>query len=780
MGNTNNVHWGVDRPVNNMFTGREDILEDLEQKLREAARAGMNDKQPRIVISGMGGLGKSEICLQLAQRLRSLFWGVFWIDVSTPSLAQNGFLGIADRLKISATTWEDGRRGLANVHQRWLLVLDNADDPDLDYQTYFPPSSYGVVILTSRNADCEQYATADFIALTQLARGDAQHLVFKAARVPDGERSAVENDARAVAALLNSHPLALIQAGAYVAHGHCTLARYPEVFTRFRKRLLAFRPLQVQSRYGDVYACFQASIQILQSSATASAQDALQLLPLLSMYGTREIPLQLFEAAWNGGRKFLALGDSLDSHDLALTSWHVSRLPAFIDPDNNSWDPFRLIEAVHTLRSLALVSATAQGEQMRVSMHPLLHAWARDCQDEQQQHTSWVSASCIIAISSSDREFWRSQARLLQPHLQVLLDCDMRCIYGSDRSVSITEILIECGWTLEMLRDDNSLLRLTDRLCAHHQLSRVVVKEEWLSLYQLRGSALLHHGKFKDSIVVLEQIAKIRERLVDDHPDRVKSQHDLARAYVSNGQVNQAITLLEHLNRIQEKLAEDHPNRLASQHELAAAYRVKGQIVEAIKILEDVVRIESEDLPKNQPNRLASQHELACAYVAIGQISEAIPRLEYVAQIKEELTEDHPSRLVTQHELAYAYLKNARVEEAIVLLEHVVRMQESLAEDHPLRPASQGLLACAYQESGQVEKAARLLTAGTRPRERLEKDKKSTHVGFTQRNPDSSPAVDPSMCSPSHNASESLVSQVVNLQSTSDLTHHQVLRRTNR
>ena len=56
--------------------------------------------------------------------------------------------------------------------------------------------------------------------------------------------SDTSDDAQVVASLLLSHQLALIQAGAYVSRGHCTMAEYPCVYERQRKRMLAFRPAE--------------------------------------------------------------------------------------------------------------------------------------------------------------------------------------------------------------------------------------------------------------------------------------------------------------------------------------------------------------------------------------------------------------------------------------------------------------------------------------------------------------------------------------------------------
>ena len=73
--------------------------------------------------------------------------------------------------------------------------------------------------------------------------------------------SSDETSADEVARLLGYHPLALLQAGAYVARGHCSLAQYPKVLEEHQQRLLRYLPVQAESRYGDVYATFEASAE---------------------------------------------------------------------------------------------------------------------------------------------------------------------------------------------------------------------------------------------------------------------------------------------------------------------------------------------------------------------------------------------------------------------------------------------------------------------------------------------------------------------------------------
>ncbi|KAK6429616.1 hypothetical protein LTR95_014238 [Oleoguttula sp. CCFEE 5521] len=123
----------------------------------------------------------------------------------------------------------------------------------------------------------------------------------------------------------------------------------------------------------------------------------------------------------------------------------------------------------------------------------------------------------------------------------------------------------------------------------------------------------------KEAVRLLEQVVAIEERvLAEDHPDRLTSQRELARAYLANGQVKDAVRLLEQVVAIRERvLAKDHPDQLASQHELATTYQADGQVKDAMRLLEQVVAIRERVLAEDHPDRLASQAVLASAYQAL-------------------------------------------------------------------------------------------------------------------------------------------------------------------
>ena len=63
-----NTHWMVPRLVNSLFIGRSELVERIHNALRNNDPG--TSKQKRLVITGIGGIGKSEVCLQVADLIR--------------------------------------------------------------------------------------------------------------------------------------------------------------------------------------------------------------------------------------------------------------------------------------------------------------------------------------------------------------------------------------------------------------------------------------------------------------------------------------------------------------------------------------------------------------------------------------------------------------------------------------------------------------------------------------------------------------------------------------
>lgn len=632
-------------------------------------------------------------------------------------MAERSFLEIAQGIDIPASTWQEAIRGIANLKNTWLLVLDNCDDPDIDYLDYFPEGAFGVIIMTTRNNECQQYATTKSVALDGLSGGDSKDLLLKATCLPRAEYSIHDKDAQIVAKLLQSHPLALIQAGAYVSRGHCSLADYPSVYEQQRGRLLSYRPRQAQSRYKDVYTTFEISANSLKNSNSSTHRDALQLLPILAVCGSSHLPLSLFEQGWAHARKFrsdLADDEVDDEYLCRLTQWHFNHLPPFFPGASGIWDQSRLVEAVSILRSFSLVSTSLYNGHLHVSMHALVQAWARDRQNDTQQHETWLQMASVAAFALSDiGNLSQKFLRQLQTHIEALASWEPAKMFAQERPKLICKILVNVGVYLRQMRAETKLALLLDKVFTHLHLDIMKVEPAWTGLYQLAAECFDLHCKHDKVISILEQVVDIRRQsLPATHPSIMNSESTLASAYKDVGRIKEAVALLEHAVSIGKRaLPEDDPYLLISQHVLATAYHSNGDVKKAIALLEHVVQAEARTLAEDDPSRLTSQYGLANAYHVYGDFEKAIVLLEHVVKIERgTLAEDHPDRLVSQHELASIYYAKGDVEKAIALLEHVVKVRERvLAEDHHDQLTSQYVLASAYHSNGDVEKAIALL-----------------------------------------------------------------------
>lgn len=67
-----NEHFSIPQGVENDYTGRLSILEDVKNALTTPSSPGKTQMQKRIVIYGVGGSGKTQFCCKYAQLYREM------------------------------------------------------------------------------------------------------------------------------------------------------------------------------------------------------------------------------------------------------------------------------------------------------------------------------------------------------------------------------------------------------------------------------------------------------------------------------------------------------------------------------------------------------------------------------------------------------------------------------------------------------------------------------------------------------------------------------------
>ena len=234
------MHWMGPHSRNRDFYGRDEILRQLEQELTLDQRETSSSPGVRsFALCGLGGIGKTQTAVEYAYSRRHLYDVVFWMQADGVSKLNQSFALLAEKLCLldaknlsdpgatrkAALDWlsESGRRGISCSQEaqplRWLLILDNIDDPDTLLE-FWPPAGSGAILMTSRDpyAKSRRYsnhASKKGIDLDSLSSIDGSGLLR---RLNENDTYAERNIAsyEALSQRLGGLPLAIIQVSAYI------------------------------------------------------------------------------------------------------------------------------------------------------------------------------------------------------------------------------------------------------------------------------------------------------------------------------------------------------------------------------------------------------------------------------------------------------------------------------------------------------------------------------------------------------------------------------------
>ncbi|KAH8595392.1 kinesin light chain [Bisporella sp. PMI_857] len=694
---------------NRQFVGRSEELDTLKQKLL------VNKDCQKVAISGLSGIGKTQVALQFAYSVKKNCpeFSIFWVQALSIETFKQGYMEMAGALGIHMG--QKSKKDIKMLVQKqlctktagkWLLIVNNANDLDLLHRpkqtesllAFLPESENGLTIFTTRHGSVAQYlAGSDVIEIRKMTGQETVDLLKKS--LVRKSLSYSLEIAMNLLTKLKYLPLAITQAAAYINTNKSSISEYLRLLKNTEQNAITI----ISTDFGDKTR-YQNLTNAIAKTWTITFNKILE-------RDTLAADLLAFISSHPEARLARAIGI------LCLYSFLKRR------DDSTKLDTHRL---VHLATKIWI---SQNGREAKTSKAAMKHLSEIFPSSDYTNRKIWREYLPHVArIDKSE------QCKDTEEKSELCLKVGM-CLYVDGRMKEAVLWLREsCEWRDRNLAQDDA-----DRLLSQHELAGayrangevteavklleriVTVKAEVLaenhfsrlaSQHELAG-AYRANGQVTEAVKLLERVVAIEaEVLAEDDPSRLASQHGLAGAYQSNGQVTEAVKLLKRVVAIQaEVLAEDHLSRLASQYELARAYHANGQVTEAVKLLERVFAIEAEVLAEDHPSQLASQHELARAYHANGQVTEAVKLLERVVAIRTEvLAEDHPSRLTSLHELAIAYEANGQVTEAVKLLERVVAIRtEVLAEDHPSQLASQHELAIAYKANGQVMEAVKLL-----------------------------------------------------------------------
>ncbi|KAF9556642.1 hypothetical protein CPC08DRAFT_752398 [Agrocybe pediades] len=756
------------RPIaTSRFVGRVKEMGKLKAhfKIRDTSGA-----RHSFLISGMGGIGKTQLCLQFVEDAmdNSTFSRVFYVDAATEESIASSFKGIfhnTQDLKSSGLSESPDSvlAWISRLEEDWLIVYDNAEE---SVAKYLPGGRRGNILMTSRNPGLARHTGGAHIALDEMTEEDALAL-FKASGCHEILSPEDERLSRDIVSSLSFIPLAVDLAGAYTASfsGFCDLHEYLELLSVKRAQVLNPISIADATPYNNtIYGAWELSMKGLEDVAASSharqeaAQSALAILQIFSFFHHSVIDENIFKRAAVAYHTASAHENDFFCPPM-LSSVALKILQ--LDGTKNDWDNGYFRKGIQMLLSASLIKKSTMSERVVYSVHPLIHEWVRNKYIPHDQALPQDAHIIMLSsISLFDNVHYQKTITPLLPHIkayqqytldQILINQEyndyifrrLRFFYGRTslfgEEKKILPIMIE--QRKQALGENKDTLSSMHKLaiCLKNQGKLVEAEEMYSKVIALRtkilgddhpstltsrsdlGSLYMAKGQWEEAKAIILPILEARTR-GDDHPSTLTSRRNLGSLYMAKGQWEEAKAILLSVVEARTRIfGEENMNTLSSMHVLARCLNNQGKLAEAEEMYSKVIVLQTKILGYDHPSTLTSRHNLGSLYTDKGQWEEAKAILLLVVEARTRVFgEENMDTLSSMDELAHCLDNQGKLAEAEEMYSKVIAHETKiLGYDHPSTLTSRHNLGSLYAEHGQLEKAEVMLIPVVEARTRV-------------------------------------------------------------
>lgn len=721
---------------NDFFTNREDILTSLYQSFPSDSSTVF--PQP-VALSGLGGIGKTQIALEYAHRYKNRYRNVFWAKATSRASLVSDFVAIAALLNLSERNRKNQNEIVAavkdwlQVNSEWLLILDDVEDLEAT-NDFIPPGSRGHILLTTR---MQALGTiAQHIPVSKLSTEEAATFLLRRthtiAKDADIDMAPLENRtlAKDIALQMDGLPLALDQAGAYIEERHWSLSAYKNYYAQHLIELLRKRGDSPFSHDTSVIATWSISFERLAKTHAAASQ----LLCFCAFLAVDQIPEEIITSG------HALLGSALD---------YVARNPFALDNAIDELRKFSLIARnprTRTLHVHGLVQAvirTALQEKMQdvIQSDEEPHVWAErviraiNHVFPKAAYKNWSECEKYIAhaMACTDLiEQWQTEfpedaqklefpeaARLLHEAGSYLLD---RVQYrqalrlytlalGIRKKLSNPDDLAtsynDLGWLHRTLSEYEAARPLFDQALqirkhrSQQALAETLNDLAWLDY---------NEGRYIEAEDHNQRALAIRESLDVDDVGLASSLNNLAWIHYILGKYDEAKSEYSQALAIRRRIEPNHPYTATILDNLARLHRKLDEYKEAEKLFKDALEIREQALGENHPDVAHSYDGLGFLYYRLGKYDLAAEYYERALAIHRRAWQSphpHVSQILTnQARLAYAQGHYTQAKE---LYQQALAIREGRREhEHPDVAHILSHLARLYRRLAEYDEAERL------------------------------------------------------------------------
>jgi tetratricopeptide (TPR) repeat protein len=647
-----------------------------------------------MTIYGLGGCGKSALVLEFAYRAlaecaRDL---VFWVPAISRESFELAYREIATRLRLPGHADPNTdintlvKEALSAASSgRWLMIVDNADDPtvlsslvDSDLEShrlidYLPHSRSGAVLFTTRSRKAARtYTPGHVLELKDMSQGEAKELLTQHIA-----EEVLLDDVTAISQLLSilaCLPLAIVQAAAFINNNEISISDYVSLFQDASAEIELFsEQFEDPSRYREMDSTVAKTWHISFDQIRKQDPLAAEYLSFIACIDRINIPQSLLPLRGSAVQRVKALG--------TLTGY------AFITERQ------QITQEVNRERFF--------------DMHRLVHVASGAWLHEHGQWASWAHTVVdrleeVVPLGGHEgKDLWI-------PYLSHAIHVAGRrsSLVGETARASLLKRVGQC---------QESLGQYTAAEISHRQASslrkEVLGPEHPSTLTSMDDLALVLHsqGKYKEAEAT-NRLALMQEEKVlgREHPSTLMSMGNLAAVLDRQGKYKEAEAMnRQTLAQMENVLGREHPHTLMSMGNLAAVLDRQGKYKEAETMNRQTLAQKEKVLGREHPSTLMSMGNLAAVLDSQGKYEEAeVIYRRTLARRQKVLGYEHPSTLISMGNLAAVLNRQGKYKEAEAMnRQTLLQMEIVLGREHPDTLTSKGNLAAVLDRQGKHKEA---------------------------------------------------------------------------
>ena len=615
--------------------------------------------------------------------------------------------------------------------------MDNADDPRVKLDQYFPEGERGHILLTTRVPAHKDYGTvgSQFFHFEGLEQNDGNELLLKAASKPLPPDSLTERLVTSITRALGSLPLALIHAGKAVNKGLCKLDDYLDYHKVETRRLRDARSkgfVEYDELYINVYSAYEVNFLGLTRNAMAESEggrteatDAIQLLRMFGFLHHDHIRLEFLSNAI-AYPKIEREQHLKDKADLQSRSWEQmlkgmaiellqfvfkDRTPPVLPEILRNTDAFgydnkvRLRAALNELTQFSLI--TYNDNDNDYSIHPVIHGWARERPDfSATEQAIWCQAAAnalaqnILLPPLANTEQDERLRQYLVPHVDHVRERQREI---QEAIIRNREKSIKPSWLfIKPKKTETQVTQLA-------KFSRVYAQ----------------CGRWEQAKSLQLEAEEFVAPLGPEHPSVIRIKLALSSTYWHLGQGNEAAELQSQVLQAHINLfGEEHPDTLKVMDALGESRWQQGQWMDSLLLHEQAFEGMRPKLGLQHEDTLKAADHLGRAHTTFWRMEQA-RKFHAMAvtgmKTNKKLGPMHLDTLVALDNLALTYLEKNPIEynsgegldHAYQLLVEVVDSRvKKLGKEHPYTLWAKANLARVKGAQGKLTEAESDFRAG--------------------------------------------------------------------